>query len=60
MGQFVGSGPAELEQHADVRDADQPIRKPSIQGGFRIGGRTGFRNWQGHVIEGRQPGKGSQ
>jgi hypothetical protein len=25
-GQLVGGGPAKVEQHADVRDADQPVR----------------------------------
>ena len=60
MGQFVGSGPAELEQRADVIDADQPVRGLPSKDSPRTGGRTGFRNWEGHVIDGKQPARGSQ
>jgi hypothetical protein len=51
MGQLVGGGPAELEQRADVTDADQPIRaRPSLPDDFRIADRKGFRIWQGHAL----------
>jgi hypothetical protein len=61
VGQFVGSGPAELEQRADVTDADQPVgARPSLPDGFRIAGRRGFRLWQGHVFDGRQGARDSQ
>jgi hypothetical protein len=47
MGQLVRSGSAELEQRADVTDADQPIGvSSSLTGVFRFVGRRDFRVWQ--------------
>jgi hypothetical protein len=38
-----GSGPAELEQRADITDADQSIRaRPSLRSGLRIIDRRSF------------------
>jgi hypothetical protein len=35
MRQLVGGGPAELEEIADIPDADQPVSGPSgLPGGF--------------------------
>ena len=54
-GQLVGSGPAELEQRADVTDADQPVRaRPPSQDALRFGGRRGLRVWQRHGPDGRR------
>jgi hypothetical protein len=43
MGQLVSGGPAELEQRADVADADQPVcaRSP-VRDGFRFAVSSGF------------------
>jgi hypothetical protein len=43
MGQFVGGGPAELEQRADVTDADQLVRRLSFPDGPPIAGGESFR-----------------
>jgi hypothetical protein len=59
--QFVGSGPAELEQRADVPDADQLVRaRPSLPDGFRFAGGRAFRIWQGHGPDARRSGSDSQ
>jgi hypothetical protein len=44
MSQFVGGGPADLEQRANVTDADQLIRsRPFLPDGFGTVGRRSLR-----------------
>ncbi|MGH3277982.1 MAG: hypothetical protein ACRDNW_02465 [Trebonia sp.] len=60
-GQFVGGDPAELEQRADVSDADQPVgARPPLPGGFRFAGSRACTIWQGHGPDARRSTRGSQ